>query len=187
VPLSPLRGCRPYCPRHASHSRRQRDLARGSGVGRLQQRSPWPPARFPLPPAGRPTASPATHPRHGALVALGAHTHPAGMMVVTEAEVAVIAPSEQRGEFSAAVELRRLFPAITDTAQARACPDHCRAGSPCPTGRARCRGRDREARYHPTGLIAALLTKAWRGKQRLRVLATSSLPARICPGRVRRA
>ena len=43
------------------------------------------------------------------------------MMVVTEAEVAVIAPSEQRGEFSAAVELRRLFPAITDTAQARTC------------------------------------------------------------------
>jgi hypothetical protein len=28
---------------------------------------------------------------------------------------------EQRGEFSAAVELRRLFPAVTDTAQARAC------------------------------------------------------------------
>jgi hypothetical protein len=52
------------------------------------------------------------------------------MMVVTEAEVAVIAPSEQRGEFSAAVELRRLFPAITDTAQARACPDHCRLEAP---------------------------------------------------------
>ena len=28
---------------------------------------------------------------------------------------------EQRGELSAAVEPRRLFPAITDTAQARAC------------------------------------------------------------------
>ena len=44
------------------------------------------------------------------------------MMVVTEAEAAAIrAVYEQRGEFSAAVELRRLFPAITDTAQARAC------------------------------------------------------------------
>jgi hypothetical protein len=28
---------------------------------------------------------------------------------------------EQRGELSAAVELRRLFPAVTDTAEARAC------------------------------------------------------------------
>ena len=44
------------------------------------------------------------------------------MFVVTEAEAAAIrAAFEQRGEFSAAVELRRLFPAITDTAQARAC------------------------------------------------------------------
>jgi hypothetical protein len=44
------------------------------------------------------------------------------MMVVTEAEAAAIrAAFEQRGELSAAVELRRLFPAIADTAQARAC------------------------------------------------------------------
>jgi hypothetical protein len=28
---------------------------------------------------------------------------------------------EQRGEFSAAIELRRLFPGITDNAQAREC------------------------------------------------------------------
>ena len=96
VPLSPL--ARDV---DASHSRRQRDLARGNGVGRLQQRSPWPPARFLLPPAGRPTASSATHPRHGALAALAAHTHPAGMFVVTEAEAAAIrAVYEQSGEFS---------------------------------------------------------------------------------------
>jgi hypothetical protein len=44
------------------------------------------------------------------------------MFVVTEAEAAAIrAVYEQRGEFSAAVELRRLCPGITDTAQARAC------------------------------------------------------------------
>ena len=44
------------------------------------------------------------------------------MFVVTEAEAAAIrAVFEQSGEFSAAVELRRLFPAVTDTAQARAC------------------------------------------------------------------
>ena len=44
------------------------------------------------------------------------------MIVVTEAAAAAIrAAFEQRGELSAAVELRRLFPAVTDTAQARAC------------------------------------------------------------------
>jgi hypothetical protein len=44
------------------------------------------------------------------------------MFVVTEAEAAAIrAVYEQSGELSAAVELRRLFPAVTDTAQARAC------------------------------------------------------------------
>ena len=41
------------------------------------------------------------------------------MFVVTEAEAAAIrAVYEQSGEFSAAVELRRLFPAVTDTAPA---------------------------------------------------------------------
>ena len=44
------------------------------------------------------------------------------MFVVTEAEAAAIrAMFEQRGEFAAAVELRRRFPGITDTAQAREC------------------------------------------------------------------
>ena len=43
------------------------------------------------------------------------------MFVVTEAEAAAIrAVYEQSGEFSAAVELRRLFPGVTDTTQARA-------------------------------------------------------------------
>ena len=44
------------------------------------------------------------------------------MFVVSEAEAAAIrAVFEQRGEFAAAVELRRRFPAITDNAQAREC------------------------------------------------------------------
>jgi hypothetical protein len=44
------------------------------------------------------------------------------MFVVTEAEAAVIrAVFEQRGEFAAAVELRRRFPGIADNAQAREC------------------------------------------------------------------
>jgi hypothetical protein len=42
------------------------------------------------------------------------------MFVVTEAEAAAIrAVFEQRGEFAAAVELRRRFPGIADNAQAR--------------------------------------------------------------------
>ena len=44
------------------------------------------------------------------------------MFVVTEADAAAIrAVYQQRGEFSAAVELRRRFPGITDNAQAREC------------------------------------------------------------------
>jgi hypothetical protein len=64
--------------------------------------------------------------------------HPAGMFVVTEAEAAAIrAVYEQRGVFSAAVELRRLFPAVTDTAQARAYARPSLAGSRYPCHRAR--------------------------------------------------
>ena len=44
------------------------------------------------------------------------------MFVVTEAEATAIrAAYDQGGEFSAAVELRRLFPAILDNEQARDC------------------------------------------------------------------
>jgi hypothetical protein len=46
--------------------------------------------------------------------------HALVMFVITEAEAAAIrATYEQRGEFLAAVELRQLFPGITDTARAR--------------------------------------------------------------------
>jgi hypothetical protein len=44
------------------------------------------------------------------------------MFVVTKAQAAKLrATYEQRGEFSAAVELRQLFPGIADIAQARLC------------------------------------------------------------------
>ena len=67
------------------------------------------------------------------LAVFDAHTHPASMFVVTEAEAAAIrAVYEQRGEFSAAVELRRLFPAVTDTAQARACARTIAGWKPLP-------------------------------------------------------
>jgi hypothetical protein len=67
------------------------------------------------------------------LPSFDAHTHPAGMFVVTEAEAAAIrAVYEQSGEFSAAIELRRLFPSITDTAQARACARTIAGWKPLP-------------------------------------------------------
>jgi hypothetical protein len=44
------------------------------------------------------------------------------MFAISETEAAAIrAVYEQRGELSAAIELRRLFPGITDNAQAREC------------------------------------------------------------------
>ena len=49
-------------------------------------------------------------------------SHALTMFAVTEAQAAMIrATYEQRGEFSAAVELRQLFPGIADNAQAREC------------------------------------------------------------------
>ena len=46
----------------------------------------------------------------------------ASVFVVSDAEAAAIrAVYQQRGEFAAAVELRRLFPGVTDNAQAREC------------------------------------------------------------------
>ena len=44
------------------------------------------------------------------------------MFVITEAdEAAIRAVCQERGEFAAAIELRRRFPGITDNAQAREC------------------------------------------------------------------
>ena len=49
-------------------------------------------------------------------------SHALVMFVVTDADAAAIrAAFDQGGEFSAAVELRRRFPAITDNEQAREC------------------------------------------------------------------
>jgi hypothetical protein len=55
------------------------------------------------------------------------------MFVVSEAEAAAIRTTfEQEGELSAAVELRRLFPGVTDTAQARECARIIAAWKPLP-------------------------------------------------------
>jgi hypothetical protein len=56
-----------------------------------------------------------------------------GMFTVSEAEAAAIrAVYQQRGEFAAAVELRRLFPGITDNAQARECARTIAGWKPLP-------------------------------------------------------
>jgi hypothetical protein len=62
-----------------------------------------------------------------------ARVHPAGMFVVSEAEAAAIRTAfEQRGEFAAAVELRRLFPGVTDLVEARECARTIAAWKPLP-------------------------------------------------------
>jgi hypothetical protein len=56
------------------------------------------------------------------------------MFAITEAEAAAIrAAFEQQGELSAAVELRRLFPGITDPIQARECARTIAGWRPLPT------------------------------------------------------
>ena len=85
------------------------------------------------------------------LVADGPRHHPAGMFVVSEAEAAAIRTAfDQGGELSAAVELRRLFPGVTDTAQARECARAIAAWKPLPPRPPRLpRGRRRDAGSAP--------------------------------------
>jgi hypothetical protein len=55
------------------------------------------------------------------------------MFVVSEADAAAIrAVYQQRGELSAAVELRQRFPGITDNAQARKCARTIAGWKPLP-------------------------------------------------------
>jgi hypothetical protein len=56
-----------------------------------------------------------------ALASRDVHRHVFGMFVITEADAAAIrAVFNQEGELSAAIELRRRFPGVTDNAKARA-------------------------------------------------------------------
>jgi hypothetical protein len=65
------------------------------------------------------------------------------MFVVTEADaVAIRAAYDRGGELSAAVELRRLFPGVTDNAEARECVRAIAAWKPLPE-------RPRRVRLHP--------------------------------------
>jgi hypothetical protein len=71
--------------------------------------------------------------RGAALVGHGACRHATGMFVVTEADAAAIRDVfHQEGELSAAVELRRRFPGITDNTEARACARTIAGWTPLP-------------------------------------------------------
>jgi hypothetical protein len=60
------------------------------------------------------------------------------MFVVTEADAAAIrATFNQEGELSAAIELRRRFPGITDNAKARECARSIAGWMPLPSPVAR--------------------------------------------------
>jgi hypothetical protein len=64
--------------------------------------------------------------------------HAPEMVVISEADAAALRTIfQQRGEFSAAIELRRLFPGITDNAQARECVRTIASWRPLPKRRLR--------------------------------------------------
>jgi hypothetical protein len=72
------------------------------------------------------------------------------MFVVTEADAAAIRTAFDRGgELSAAVELRRLFPGITDNAEARECARTIAGWKPLPVRAVRSRQRLIQAPKRP--------------------------------------
>ena len=67
------------------------------------------------------------------LAGRGACRHATGMFIVTEADAAAIrAVFDQEGELSAAIELRRRFPGITDNVRARECARTIAGWKPLP-------------------------------------------------------
>src|SRR3954464_4861576 len=70
-----------------------------------------------------------------------------GMFCVSETEAAAIrAAYEQGGELSAAIELRRLFPGITDNAKARECARIIASWTPLPAAVPKAPPRPRKRR-----------------------------------------
>jgi hypothetical protein len=69
-----------------------------------------------------------------ALACRSVHRHTLGMFIVTEADTAAIrAVFEKEGELSAAIELRRRFPGVTDNTKARVCARTIAGWAPLPT------------------------------------------------------
>jgi hypothetical protein len=67
------------------------------------------------------------------LVRARPRSHAPEMFVVSEAEATAIRTAfDQGGELSAAVELRRLFPGVTDLAEARECARTIAGWTPLP-------------------------------------------------------
>ena len=74
------------------------------------------------------------------------------MFTITEADAAAIrAAFDRGGELSAAVELRRLFPGVTDMAEARECARAIAAWKPLPVKPAGALGRRAPIRPCPKG------------------------------------
>jgi len=69
------------------------------------------------------------------------------MFVVSEADAAAIRTAyEQGGELSAAIELRRLFPGITDNENARRCARSIAGWTPLPVPNVKQRPASRRSR-----------------------------------------
>ena len=69
------------------------------------------------------------------------------MFVVSEADAAAIRTAyEQGGELSAAIELRRLFPGITDNENARRCARSIAGWTPLPAPKVEQRPASRRSR-----------------------------------------
>jgi hypothetical protein len=69
------------------------------------------------------------------------------MFVVSEADAAAIRTAyEQGGELSAAIELRRLFPGITDNENARRCARSIAGWTPLPVPKVKQRPASRRSR-----------------------------------------
>ena len=95
------------------------------------------------------------------------------MFVVTEAEAAAIrAVYEQRGEFSAAVELRRLFPGVTDNAQAQECARTIAGWKPMSLHGERCRS----GRGYAGPCAPGAEARRSPGSVALRISSASGLP-----------
>jgi hypothetical protein len=81
--------------------------------------------------------------RYGRLAGYHSRHHAPRMFTVTEAEAAAIRTAfEQQGELSAAIELRRLFPGVTDNVQARECARVIAGWKPLPPCPPRLRRRE---------------------------------------------
>jgi hypothetical protein len=86
-------------------------------------------APSPKPPSGLTLSWPPNRPGPGTML-------PA-MFLVSEADAAAIRTAyEQKGELSAAIEVRRLFPGVTDNARARECARSIAGWTPLPAASA---------------------------------------------------